>query len=84
MGVGLPELTRRTLAPSPPVAIWVMERLSKSLLLGLQEGVHPGRNSCTWPSTRTSSPMATVGTELVKTKTPSDVESLESGWGSWM
>jgi hypothetical protein len=39
----------------------------------------PGRNSATRPPTRTSSPTATVGDELVKTNIASDVASLPSG-----
>ena len=44
----------------------------------------PGRNSATVPNTRTASPTATVGAELVKTKIASEVASFASGAGSWI
>ena len=44
----------------------------------------PGSTRETVPVTVTASPTATVGAELVKTKTPSLVAGSASGVGSWI
>ena len=48
-------------------------------------GVHPARNSVTRPFTTLAAPTAAAagGAPPVKTKTPSEVLSSVSGWGSW-
>ncbi len=69
-GSALP-LDRTVIVGLPPICVVV--RLLTS---------PPGQNSETVPLTRMESPTRTVGLELVKTKIPSDVAALLSGFGS--
>ena len=86
------------IAPVPAGAtvarsISVMERFAKAEAPklpagksgGVHEGVQPARNSVTRPFTRMAAPTAAAagGALPVKTKTPSEVLSSASGWGSW-
>jgi hypothetical protein len=70
-GSALPAETTVTVG----LEIWVVD--------WLPEEAPPGTNSPTSPDTLTASPTATVGTELVKTKTPSLVAASASACGSW-
>ncbi len=58
--------------------------LTISVTAWLPDEVPPGTNSETVPVTVTESPTATVGLELVKTKTPSLVAGSASGAVSWI
>ncbi len=71
-GNALPEETTATVGP--PISVVVRFGPLRSV----------GRNSVTLPLTVTLSPTATVGTELVNTKMPSDVDGSASGLGSCM
>ena len=62
----------------------VMDGLTISVVVRFVLPEPPGRNSETVPLTRTASPTATSGAELVKTKMPSEVAVSASGAGSWI